>query len=235
MKIIKLSKYIIVIIIIIINMLGLVGCFGISMEQEVFSEGNFLYYKYDEFVTIIGFTEEGRKQKEIVFPNEIDGKKVDALGNSHITLLGTYGPNYFHQDEDEYGECLVEKIFIPKDIAIKWINNRTPFVGCSFLKKALFISTESLQNYIYERGVGITRIGEERVTNITNLSGGEKIIVPCEHIGRYRNLYEGYFIGANIQFELNYENENAEEMIAQYEKEHIDDYDGKELTAKYRN
>lgn len=235
MKIIKLSKYIIIIIIIIINMFGLVACSAISIKQEVFSEGNFLYYNYDEFVTIIGFTEEGRKQKEIVFPTEIDGKKVDALGNSNITLIGTYGRNYFHQDEDEYGECLVEKIFIPKGIAIKWINNRTPFVGCSFLKKVLFVSTEPLQNYIYELGVGITRIGEERVTNITNLSGGEKIIVPYGHIGRYKNMYEGYFIEANIQFELNYEVENAEELIAQYEKEHIDDYDGKELIAKYRN
>jgi len=81
--------------------LGFSGCALISGKKELLEEGDFLYHNYSsEFIFISGFSKEGRKKAEIVFPKEIGGIPVHSLGNEETIGIESTPRNYF------YGENL---------------------------------------------------------------------------------------------------------------------------------
>ncbi len=198
----------------------LTGCSILEVifkPTEFLEDGDFIYYTEEiddeKMAYIVGFTESGFEKEELVFPTTINEYKVVKIGysESHKYPNGRDAYNEFYKKGSN-----INKLFLPADInLVQYDDYDTLLYG---IDKLIFLSTSPYVNdYVpFESVIDLTA---EREQYYLDGVCSKSAIVPIGYKEAFNEIYPGDYIEANIQFQINYEIENLDEIMETYREE----------------
>ena len=127
----------------------MVGCYP---KEKTYETETFRYQifesKGEKFIEIRGLTEKGRQQKNIVIPEEIDGKKVtvyrghDEAPNVRKIII-SYGIRFINSWGFSEGNLFVRNH--PDGLKVVYVNCQ--YEKCAFMGRSFYIASAALESF----------------------------------------------------------------------------------------
>ena len=179
-------------------------------ENDISIYGDFLYniVYYDKSgnkvsknkgfsseIRILGLSEEGKKKEVIIFPQYINGVKINSIGSSLW---------YFNIDVWEENNIL-KKIIIPYNLNIKG----NIFQNCNALERVIIFAHETEKNFKSKNSTYVTSYfyNENDVTNVFDSERGNLHFANVSYLYNYENApninyywIDDYDYGEKIEF-----------------------------------
>ena len=248
----------------VLSVVGVTGCDPTMMAGYYYPEYESGYFKYavktekdgTEKAYLIGLTESGMEQTELIYPEEIDGITVYGIGYSIPRI-----PGYEHVGD--FNSENLEKFYFPKfpKENLHWCSDTGIYnkfiicwdstdlnTGIPFIKSAIFSYDFIKKGGIFNQHINAYIANVSYLYNYENSPNGdyywvdsynESVItfIPPEP-KREGYKFDGWYKEAECINEWDFETDNAgAEIIIKYDYEetgiNINTYDGLNLYAKW--